>query len=157
MSQQTSSENLLQDVENEMILIPASKGLRFANLLIDIVSFYVIGIVIGLVFGALALSNNTTLDESTMGSGFGRALLIQYLISFTIVVAYYTLMEVLSKGRTIGKFLTGTKAVSKTGADLTWKQGFIRSVCRIIPFEAFSILFGEAWHDSLSNTVVIKK
>lgn len=157
MSQQTNSENLLQDVENEMILIPASKGTRFANLLIDTVCFYLVGIVVGLVMGAMALSGNTTIDESDLSSGFGRAILIQYLISFAIYIAYYTLMEVLTKGRTIGKFLTGTKAVSKNGSDLTWKEGIIRSLCRLIPFEAFSILFGEAWHDSLSKTVVIKK
>jgi hypothetical protein len=39
---------------------------------------------------------------------------------------------------------------------LTFKDALLRSLCRLIPFEVFSG-FGVPWHDSLTNTMVVKK
>ena len=63
--------------------------------------------------------------------------------------------------RSPGKFLTGTKVVNESGGKPTFGQILGRSLCRFIPFEAFSFLFGDSsrvvgWHDKFSGTLVVK-
>ncbi len=48
----------------------------------------------------------------------------------------YTLLEGAAKGKTLGKLITGTRALKIDGSNLTWKDAFLRSLCRIVPFEA---------------------
>ncbi|MFN7120071.1 MAG: RDD family protein, partial [Saprospiraceae bacterium] len=70
---------------------------------------------------------------------------------------YYILAEYLSKGKTLGKLVTGTRAVTLTGETPTLNQIIGRSFARVIPFEPFSYL-GDSpngWHDQLSETIVI--
>ena len=82
-----------------------------------------------------------------------------YVLAFLIVIinylVYYTLCEKLFRGQTIGKLFTGTKAIRNDGEELTFKDALLRSLCRLIPFEVFSG-FGVPWHDSLTNTMVVK-
>ncbi len=40
---------------------------------------------------------------------------------------------------------------------IDWKDALLRSLCRLIPFEAFSYFGGNLWHDKLTKTIVIKK
>jgi uncharacterized RDD family membrane protein YckC len=65
------------------------------------------------------------------------------------------LLEGIFKGTTLGKWITGTKAVTEAGKDISFKDAFLRSACRLIPFEVFSG-FGTPWHDSFTKTIVIK-
>jgi len=148
--------NLLQDVAQEIYLEPASKGIRFANYIIDIIFFYIITFVVGMgIFGASALSGQNVEDNVIAGNS-GTAVLIQYLISFTIMLAYYTILEGTS-GRTLGKLITGSIAVKQDGSKLSWKDALLRSLCRMIPFEPFSALGVSPWHDSITRTIVIRK
>jgi ABC-type lipoprotein export system ATPase subunit len=71
---------------------------------------------------------------------------------------YYVLFEGIF-GRTIGKMITGTKVIVK---DTRFKPSFlsiiIRSLSRVIPFE-FLTFFSRhpaGWHDTFSNTLVVK-
>ena len=82
---------------------------------------------------------------------------MQYLCAIVIIVGYYTVFEATTKGRTLGKFITGTQAVREDGSNITWKDAFIRSLCRLVPFEPFSTFGVLPWHDSWSKTIVIKK
>ena len=61
------------------------------------------------------------------------------------------------RGKSIGKFLTGTRAVKEDGSYLEIKDALLRGFCRIIPFNIFSALGNTCypWHDSLSKTYVI--
>lgn len=83
--------------------------------------------------------------------------LLDILIMLLLVVAYYTVLEAAFKGRTIGKWLTGTMAVQTNGAMLSFKKALLRTLCRFIPFEAFSALGGKPWHDTITDTVVVNK
>lgn len=56
------------------------------------------------------------------------------------MVFYFFGFETLTKGRSIGKFITGTKVVTLEGEIPTANVFLKRSFCRIIPFEAFSFL-----------------
>ena len=76
-------------------------------------------------------------------------IIVNYLV-------YYTLCEKLFRGQTLGKLITGTKSLRTDGEELTFKDALLRSLCRLVPFEVFSG-FGVPWHDSWTNTMVVKK
>lgn len=83
------------------------------------------------------------------------------LIGAAVMIAYYTLMES-TTGTTIGKLLTGTRVVYEAGRPITFGQAVLRSLSRIVPFEAFSILFADdddprGWHDRWPRTRVVLK
>lgn len=152
------TQNFLQDVEQELNLEPASKGARFANYIIDILAFYALAFVIGLIYGAVLLSGATSMDGTELDEGnVGTATLMIYVITFAVLIAYYTIMEATTNGRTIGKFVTGTQALQKDGSRITWQKALVRSLVRLVPFEPLVALFSEPWHDSWTNTVVVKK
>jgi uncharacterized RDD family membrane protein YckC len=79
------------------------------------------------------------------------------LLGIFIYVAYYLITELLW-GKTIAKFITGTKVVMADGSKPPFKNILGRSFARLIPFEQFSFLFGKypvGWHDQLSGTIVV--
>ena len=80
---------------------------------------------------------------------------------FTIVIIdhlfYYTFCETLFRGHTLGKFITGTRVIREDGEEVKFKDAFLRSLSRLVPFEALSIWFGDGmWHDTWTKTKVIK-
>ena len=71
---------------------------------------------------------------------------------------YYIILEKTTT-KTVGKFLTKTKIVSKNFDNLTLEQIIIRSFSRILVFEVFFYFTKNpiGLHDKLSNTIVIKE
>jgi uncharacterized RDD family membrane protein YckC len=151
-----AQNDLLIDEENPFFEYnKASQGQRFLNFLIDnvvirIALAYVTGIAVGYLLTLLSPDFYYSLSYNK-----GRLYLISVFIVLIDYILYYSLFEGIFKGRTVGKFITGTKAVNENGMELTFKNAFLRSACRLIPFEAFSGL-GTPWHDSITNTIVIK-
>lgn len=91
------------------------------------------------------------------GMGFWQ----EQLLGIGMFLAYYIVMEGLF-GLTIGKWITGTRVVDERGGPPTWRQVVLRSLARLIPFEAFSLLFSEdgvarGWHDRLPRTRVVMR
>ena len=79
-----------------------------------------------------------------------------YLFSSILYFIYIFSIEYLTKGRSIGKFITKTRVVSIDGTVPTQKDFLIRSLSRLVPFEAVSFLIGnDGWHDSWSDTRVV--
>lgn len=78
-----------------------------------------------------------------------------YLVLSVITVLYYFILETLTGG-SIGKFATSTKVVTENGQKPPLISILIRSLARLIPFEAFTFIgtYSIGWHDSLSKTVV---
>ena len=133
----------------------ADKGLRFANLLIDTIIFYCSFLLLGFAVGLSAIVLD--FDPSFFVELQNINPFLDRLITAFIMVFYYFGMETLTKGRSIGKFITGTKVVTLEG-DLPTANIFLkRSFCRIIPFEAFSFLGENGWHDSIPKTAVVVK
>lgn len=133
----------------ERNLTPASAGKRFLNYLIDVIAFYIVIIVI--VMGMMFSGNEEMVAEEASSEG-----LMVNLISILLFLAYYTVMEATCGGKTLGKFLTRTRAVRDDGSPLGWDKAALRSLCRLIPFEPFSMLGGgRGWHDSMPGTVVV--
>lgn len=130
----------------------ASVGNRFVNFIIDLVLFYAIEYVIGYMLGfVLSILGGTTLALS-----IAHNKLEMLLFNCVVFFCYYTVLEG-TAGRTLGKLITKTKVVMEDGSKPDLKSVAIRSVSRLIPFEAFSFLGSNiGWHDSLSNTRVVK-
>ena len=78
------------------------------------------------------------------------------VIAMVVHAAYYLVPEYLY-GKTVGKWITGTRVVSEIGEKADLRALVIRTLCRYIPFEQFSFLGeGTGWHDSLSGTRVVR-
>ncbi|GGE57199.1 putative RDD family membrane protein YckC [Pedobacter psychrotolerans] len=126
----------------------ATSGLRLTNYIIDMIFFYMIMFGLGFVIGILSPSLLNVFDGL-----MGRLIsLILYGISMSII-------EGISNGKSIGKLITGTKAINLDGTDMNFGQAFTRNIIRAIPFNAFSA-FGtpcNPWHDRLSNTIVVEE
>jgi len=153
--------SLLQDIESEMSLPTASVGQRFLNFIIDSIAYYILTYVVGFFIGVIILAanggNRISIPQDD-DSGFSATNLQIILVLFNIIllILYYALFEKLAKGKTIGKLVTGTKVINKDGSDITWKQAFLRSIIRYVPFEPLSCFGGYPWHDTWSNTTVVK-
>ncbi|MDY2588527.1 RDD family protein [Winogradskyella aquimaris] len=72
---------------------------------------------------------------------------------------FYLILEYSLKGKTIGKFITNTRAVTSENEIMDFKSVLIRSICRRIPFDSFSFLgdVPRGWHDRISETKVISE
>jgi len=142
----------LKEIENSVIDQMASQWKRFLNYLLDLVSIlffiFIFSLILGIVLAIVAPSVVSDLGKSN--------LLFEYVVGFIVMMIYYTSFEAIT-GRTIAKYITKTKVVTETGEKPDFKRILVRSLCRFIPIEPFSILFndGLGWHDSISKTRVV--
>lgn len=136
----------------------ASQGQRFLNFLIDnLLMRYGLSYVSGMAIGAIisAISEDFLYEVVTRQNQLGYYL-VAFLISYLNYIFYYTICEKLFKGYTLGKFITGTRAIRQDGKELTFKDALLRSLSRLVPFEPFSGFNTLTWHDSWTKTMVIK-
>ena len=137
--------------------IYASQGQRFLNWLIDnlLMNYglsYLTGMIIGVILRELAPDFLSKLAYS----GTSGMLLLTLVVSYLNYIIYYTLCEKLFKGYTLGKIITGTRAIRQDGQELTFRNALLRSLSRCVPFELFSGFSTLTWHDSWTDTMVIK-
>ncbi len=137
-------KNLLNDFVVEQPR--ANKTLRFVNLLVDTIVFYIFAIFLG---GLIGATSPEIVDDASFNA-------MSYVISISIFLIYFTAFETLTNGRTLGKFITGTRAVKEDGSALQLGDAFKRALSRIVPFEAFSGFAERPWHDSWTDTTVVK-
>ena len=141
-------------------LVRASYGKRFANYAIDFLLFCIIvSFLLILVAPVYPLANKIMLKQPI---GFAEQLLISFLYGL-----YMSVMEALLKGKSVGKFITGNRAVSESCLPLSAQTAFVRGLIRVIPFpfeqaSAFSFSFEPfalrppyPWHDRWSQSIVI--
>jgi len=121
-------------------LVDATRGVRFANLLID--SFFrgILGAVIALIA--------RTAKEPGLSVLLGLASLVSYYVFFEAVL-----------GATPGKMITRTRVVSVDGSKPSFMQILGRTFSRLVPFEPFSFFSStqEGWHDRWSRTRVVRR
>nr|WP_315419146.1 RDD family protein [uncultured Pedobacter sp.] len=124
----------------------ASSGKRFANYIIDTIVFYIVAFGLGIVIGILKPNLLVGVDDLSLRL---------VLLLFYGIVMFMT--EAMSNGRSIGKLITGTRAVNYDGTDMSFQKAFVRNIVRAIPFNALSA-FGTPsipWHDRWSDTMVV--
>jgi len=76
---------------------------------------------------------------------------------FVVLGGYYLLTEFFL-GKTIGKFLTGTRVVNSAGDKISFREAAIRTICRYMPLGPIIPLLGvdaRVWHDVRSKTYVV--
>ena len=131
----------------------ASTGKRLANYLIDLIIRYAFFLIIGFLgallyrlFCYITLYNWVVELESWEETLYG----------WMFLIVYYLLMESLTQ-RTLGKYITGTIVVMEDGSKPTFKTVFLRTLCRLIPFDGFSFLTEKprGWHDRFVKTYVV--
>jgi uncharacterized RDD family membrane protein YckC len=152
------SETISQDVlasDFEVNLVQASTGKRFANLIIDLVVFYLLFFAFAIL---MAIANPQSLEAINYDESNAGASLLDRLLTMLMLAIYFGVVEALFKGKTVGKFITGTRAVYESnGENISVATAFARGFSRIVPFEAFSA-FGNPsypWHDKWTDTIVI--
>lgn len=124
----------------------ASTGQRFANYVIDTI----ICLVLMIVALVLAVVNGDQDVEMLLLSPWRFGF-------YGITALYYTILEG-SLGKTVGKMVTRTQVVNELGQKPDIRSIFLRSLSRLVPFEAFSAFSGSGlmWHDSWTKTYVVK-
>lgn len=150
MEKTTTTSGFLDDIQQEIHLVPVSPGLRFANYIIDLIVFYGLLFLVGIVWGIIAVNGGTE-------PNFKMGMATQYILLIGLYVLYYIIGETASKGRTVGKLITGTMVVKEDGSSITFSDAILRTLARLIPFEPFSAFGYRPWHDSLTKTMVVKK
>lgn len=136
----------------------ASREQRCINFIIDnlIMRFslaYLTGILFAYVVGISfpAFSRLLFAEDSILAM-----MVVTYMVSRVNYAIYYTICEKYCNGYTVGKLFTGTRAVRNDGKELTLKNAIHRSFSRFLPFEFLSGFSDKPWHDSWTNTTVIK-
>ncbi len=132
--------------------IVLSRSKRFINLLIDI--FVYLGVIFLLSVFLFIITFPIDLNPESLNS-----FLVEYIIPYSIIILSYTLQEFLLKGRTIGKYVTGSIAVDNKGDVIDFNKAIYRSICRLIPFDALTYLreSKRGLHDIITETYVVDK
>ncbi|WP_337042683.1 RDD family protein [Emticicia sp. 17c] len=137
--------------------VEQTKGIRFLNSLLD--AF----IVLHFSFVVISWLKNIFFHinyDSGNGYGYSDNTPLQILIlRLSIIVTplvYYCICEGIFK-TTFGKIVTNSAVINQEEEIISFRQGLVRSICRFIPFDALSFLLANrGWHDSVSNTTVVK-
>lgn len=127
----------------------ASKGIRLANYLIDLTAFYIVFFIILTIIAMISpayrgwLANSSDISRRLMG--------------VTSYVLFSCFMEAATGGRSLGKLITGTRVMMTDGQKPSVGNYFLRNIIRgIIVIDQLSFLSENGFHDSWSNTRVIK-
>ncbi len=150
---------LAEEFQTDNHFVYATQGQRFLNWLIDNILMrfglaYLTGTAVGLIIGMIAPDFFANIAYSD--SAFSPLWLIGILIAYLNYIIYYTLCEKLFKGYTLGKLITGSRAIRQDGGELTFRNALLRSLSRCVPFEVFSGFSTLTWHDSWTDTMVVK-
>lgn len=137
----------------------ATTGQRFLNFLIDVLvirfgmSYLTTSLFVKLL---IAIDPSVVYDLMAGGQHSFTVLFVGYLIGCLNTIIYYTFCEKAFRGYTLGKLVSGTRAIREDGGELTFANALLRSLSRIVPFEVFSAFGGHPWHDTWTLTRVIK-
>jgi uncharacterized RDD family membrane protein YckC len=132
---------------NPQTLQVASESRRFVNFFVD--SFIVQLLVVAFSFFTVTGDLRTRLFNAFVDYPFFPII--------SLVPLFYYVPQEFFWGRTLGKFITGTKVVSADGVTPTLFRIVGRTLCRMIPFEWFTFLETSpvGWHDKFSGTRVV--
>lgn len=125
---------------------------RFGHFMLDRVFFYILDAIVEIAIGIIVVFIGF---EHSFGSQWLQPLLSLFTY-FVIYPGYYLFFEYFMQG-TPGKLILGRVVINEYGEKPTFGQILGRSYARIVPFEAFSCFSGLGWHDSWTETMVIRK
>lgn len=145
-------QDLFDDLQPR--LVQAGHGKRFVNYLVDIIAFDILfAIILVIIANVYPPLQNWMMKTVDAGS-------VTFSEQLLIIVTYGTYMfivEALLKGKSLGKLITGTRAVRQDGTAITVRDAQLRGLCRMIPFHPLSAIGMPCypWHDRWTKTLVI--
>lgn len=144
--------------DDHMTYEQATTGQRFVNWFVDNI---LLRLVITYLTGELLVNFLLNVAPEFTYRAFGDGVafegyLVSYLFAIFHYLFYYTICEKAFKGYTLGKLISGTRAIRLDGQELTMKDAILRSLSRMVPFEVLSGFGYAPWHDSWTKTTVIK-
>jgi uncharacterized RDD family membrane protein YckC len=150
--EENKNEDLLQDdilTRN----VKATTGQRFGNYIIDVICFYALAIAFGVIW---AIVDPKTIESYSNDDTPGFNILDR-LLSLLVYGLIMGVIEGFMKGKTIGKLITGTRAVNLDGSPISFQTAMLRGLCRAVPFNQLSALGSPSnpWHDRWTKTEVI--
>ncbi|MCW3118331.1 MAG: hypothetical protein JWM28_2413 [Chitinophagaceae bacterium] len=145
-------KDLFDDMQYK--LVQASMGKRFLNYLIDVIVF---GVLLFITLMITATIDPQVIESFIKKNETGNLSLVEQLLIQVIYGTYMFIVEALFKGRSLGKLVTGTRAVRQDGTPFIVRDAQLRGLCRMVPFNAFSALGTPSypWHDRWTKTYVI--
>ena len=145
---QAAGQDMLS--EFEVNLVQAGTGKRFANYIIDLIVVMIVTMLVLVIFYSIA-----GFPEENGNDSF--ASLLQSIIYSLIFGVIFGLIEGIFKGKSLGKLITGTRAVNADGTPISFKTALLRGISRVVPFEPFSALGSPSypWHDKWTGTYVV--
>jgi uncharacterized RDD family membrane protein YckC len=139
---------------NELVVSyqEASPSARFAHNIVD--RLVIIFIPIKFIFNFFYIKSFIDSSTSyTKDDPFDLQLKI-YVLLILSFAAYYMFYEALLS-KTPAKYLTKTRVALYDGSKPSFETILKRTMCRLVPFDAFSFLWNGKWHDSWSSTYVL--
>jgi uncharacterized RDD family membrane protein YckC len=141
------------DEEPLILLAPASTGKRFINYLVDIILFSFLLLFILIAIAPVYPLFNKIMERQVLD------LADRFAITF-IYALYMSVMESVLKGKSVGKYITGTRAVDINGLPVSHQTAFTRGLIRMVPFEQISAISFDfspplMWHDRWSKSIVV--
>lgn len=124
--------------------VVVTQGVRFGYYVIDVVFIYILVFIIGFV-SAAAGADIAIWSDPILSRVFG----------LLIFVGYYLILES-ATGSTLGKLILGYTVINQYAEKPSFLTSLGRNFARAVPFEAFSCFGERGWHDSWSNTYVVK-
>ncbi len=154
MDNQLLDEGLLNRDAEPVELEMASQGKRFGTFVIDRILSFGLSMIIALLYFAI---NPDAAERLEANNAFAKV--IDYALGYLSLFIYYTFFEAVCNGRTIGKIICGTRALTVDGEIMDAGTVVKRTLCRMVPFDAFSFLgaYANGWHDRWSDTMVVNE
>jgi uncharacterized RDD family membrane protein YckC len=135
--------------------VPAVTGwARFGHYALDVVFYYIFALILAVPIVIILMALGMDVNQMDNSLSFD---IIDRLISWLILYPGYYLLFETTMQTTPGKLILGRIVVNDYGEKPTFKDILARSYSRIVPFETFSCLSDYGWHDTWSNTFVIRK
>ncbi len=125
---------------------------RFGHFILDRVFFYILIFAFSFVGGIIAY----TADMMDIFDSPYFDILTN-VVSYLVLYPWYYIIFEYSMQSSPGKLVLGRVVVNEYGEKPTFMQIVGRSYARIVPFEPFSCLGAVGWHDTWSETYVLRK
>jgi uncharacterized RDD family membrane protein YckC len=138
--------------DTEQCLIKASRLKRLGNFVIDNI-VYCLFITLVSVLLRLILPGVTKRCEAPDRS----SVLLCGLLLLVLYILFMGASEACFNGKSIGKFITGTRTLNQDGTTISARTAILRGLYRAIPFSVFSALGNPCypWQDRWTGTAVI--
>jgi uncharacterized RDD family membrane protein YckC len=152
MDDQLLDQSLMNDFADPNALETASLGKRFGTFVIDYIIIQILVTLLSIVYVGMYYDNLDALSEDSITTKS-----MDYLLGLIGFIGYYWLFEGMVGGRTIGKMIFSTRAVTTDGNVISGQTALKRALIRLVPLDPISFFgsYSSGWHDRWVDTMVV--